>query len=91
MFGKGSKIHDARKQAIFLEIRPILAKVLSIAEGKIKFDSRFAEDLYGDSLAAIEMVMDLEEKYGLEISDEEAEEMKTVDDIAAYLALRKPE
>ncbi|MCX5704164.1 MAG: acyl carrier protein [Candidatus Omnitrophica bacterium] len=87
MFKKKEKeIPEERKQAIFLKIRPIIAKELEIDENRIELSSRVVEDLGADSLDAIEIIMALEEAFGIEILDEDAEEIKTIEDIVFYLA-----
>jgi len=85
---KEDKISERRKQALFLKIKPIIAKELQIDEGKIALTSKIASDLGADSLDAIEIVMALEEEFNIEIVDAEADKMKTVDDIVVYLAER---
>ena len=83
---KKKEIPEERKQALFLKIRPIIAKQLSIEEEKITLDSNIADDLSADSLDAIELVMAIEEEFSIEILDEEQEKMKTIEDIVVYLA-----
>ena len=54
-------------------------------ESEVKFDSRFVEDLGADSLDTVELVMALEEEFGIEIPDEDAEKAKTVGDVVEYI------
>ena len=74
-----------RKQVIFFKIRPIIAQELKIDEDKITPASKIAEDLGADSLDAIEIIMGLEEAFNIEILDEDADKMTTIDDIIIYL------
>lgn len=77
-----------KKEDIFLKIRPIIAEQLEIKEEKIELSSRIVEDLGVDSLDATELLMALEEAFNIEIMDEEAEKMKTINDVVNYLAQR---
>lgn len=88
MFKKKERqeIPEERKQAIFLKIRPIIAKQLKMDEDKIKLASKINEDLSADSLDTIEITMALEEEFNIEILDVDAEKMKTVNDIIVYLS-----
>lgn len=86
MFKK--EIPEERKKAIFLKIRPIIAKGLQVDENKIELSSRIVEDLGADSLDSIEITMALEEAFNIEIVDTEAEKMKTIEDIVFYLCLK---
>lgn len=74
-----------RKQEIFSKVKSIIAEQLSIDEAKITPQSKLNEDLGADSLDATELVMVLEEEYKIEILDDDAEKMKTVEDILTYL------
>lgn len=88
---KENGIPEERKQAIFLKIRPVISKELEIAEEKITLASKIVEDLNVDSLDSIEVAMALEEMFDIEILDQEAEKMITVEDVVVYLARRIPE
>jgi len=85
---KRNGITAQQKQRIFLKIRPVLAKHLEIEEDKIFFSSKLVGELGADSLEAIEIIMDFEEMFKIEILDTEAEKMQTVEDIVMYLAER---
>ena len=67
------------------KVKKLLAGQLGIAEDKINENSRLVEDLGADSLDMIEMLMSLEENFGLSVSDEEAVNLKTVKDIVDYI------
>lgn len=73
------------KEAIFLQVKAIIVDLLGVAEEKITIDARFREDLEADSLDLVEMVMAFEDKFGGEISDEEAQKIKTVGDAVDFL------
>ncbi len=74
------------KEEIFPKIVPIIAEQLKIKPEEIKPDSKFIDDLGADSLDAVEIVMGIEERFNVEISDEEIDKIKTVKDIVDYLA-----
>ena len=76
-------------QETFRKISSIIAEQLKVDIEKIKIDSDLSEDLGLDSLDSVELVMAIEEAYGIEIADEDAEKIKKVSDILDYLAKRK--
>ena len=67
------------------KIREMLAYQLNIEIDKIKEDSKIIEDLGADSLDMIEMLMALEEEFGITVPDDKADSLKTVGDIAKYI------
>ena len=67
------------------KIKEIVADQLGIDEDDIKLESNFKEDLEADSLDLFELVMALEEEYGVEIPSEDLENLATVNDIIEYL------
>lgn len=69
----------------FENIRKILSHQLDIAEESITMESRLIEDLNADSLDVVELIMDLEQQYGVEIPDDELPNFHTVGDIVNYL------
>jgi acyl carrier protein len=72
-------------------IRAHLATELKIDPGVIQEDTRFKEDLAADSLDLVELVMELEDRYGIRIPDEEAVKILTVGQAADYVAAHVPE
>jgi len=71
------------------KVRSIIAEQLGVSEGEIKPGSSFIEDLGADSLDIVELVMAMEEEFEVEIPDEEAERIKTVQDAVTYLNAHK--
>lgn len=63
----------------------VVISQLCVKEEEIKPSSRFLEDLGADSLDTVELVMALEEEFGIEIPDEDAEKAKTVGDVINYI------
>ena len=70
---------------MFEKVKQILAEHLGIDEDMIHMDSELEADLGADSLDSIEILMDVEDEYGIEIPDEVLETMVTVGDIVNYL------
>jgi len=58
---------------------------LGVSEGEVVPEAKFVDDLGADSLDLVELVMALEDEYGIEISDEDAEKIITVGDAIAYI------
>jgi acyl carrier protein len=71
------------------ELRAYLARELEIEEGRLTPEARFVGDLGFSSLNVIIVVMALEEWFGLQISDEEAEGLLTLRDVQAFLHARR--
>jgi acyl carrier protein len=65
--------------------KEIIAKELEVSTDQLRPDAKFIEDLGADSLDTVELVMALEEEFGLDIPDEDADKMKTVGDALEYL------
>ncbi|MEC9484995.1 MAG: acyl carrier protein [Candidatus Izemoplasma sp.] len=70
---------------IFDKVKDIIAEELGIEADDIKLDSDLSEDLGADSLDAIELIMEIESQFDIEIADSEATKIKTVHDIVDYL------
>ena len=69
----------------FEKIRQIIANQLDLDPAEITMDSSLIEDLRADSLDIVELVMDMEQEFDVEIPDEELPKVKTVGDIVRYL------
>ncbi len=67
------------------KMKPIIAEQLNVNEAEIRPETKFKDDLGVDSLDLFEMVMALEEEFGIEIPSEDLENIVTVNDIIGYL------
>ena len=75
--------------AIFEEVKEIITKYIKIDADKITLDSKLNEDLDADSIDIAEVGMDIEEKYGFEFSDEDAENIVAIKDLVKVIEDRK--
>lgn len=74
---------------VFNQVKAIIVDKLGVDESKVTSQARFREDLEADSLDLVELIMEFEEKFGGEISDEEAQKITTVGDAVSYLESHK--
>ena len=70
------------------KLRGLMADQLGVERSEMRLDSDILEDLGADSLDVVEMVMAIEEAFDLEIDDADAESMRTVGDVEAYVVKR---
>jgi len=71
--------------ALFDDVRNIIVEQLHVPPEKVTLEAKFIEDLGADSLDTVELIMALEEKFNLQISEEEAQKLDTVGKAVAYL------
>jgi acyl carrier protein len=69
----------------YTEIKSIIVDLLNVDETKVTEDARFREDLEADSLDLVELIMAFEDKFGGEISDEDAQTISTVGEAVNYI------
>jgi acyl carrier protein len=72
-------------KSTFEQVQVIVASQLGVVITEVKLESSFANDLGADSLDTVELVMALEEKFGIEIPDEDAEKIATVQNAVDYI------
>ena len=73
----------------FDKVKEVIADKLGVEEDKITSNASFVDDLGADSLDTVELIMQLEEEFGLEIPDESAEKMTTVQSAVDYIEENK--
>jgi acyl carrier protein len=69
----------------FNDIKTIIVELLDVDASKVKPEAKFREDLEADSLDLVELIMAFEEKFGGEISDEDAQKISTVSDAVSFV------
>ncbi len=67
------------------EVKKIIAESLSLEESQVTENAKFIDDLGADSLDTVELVMSFEEKFDIEIPDEDAQKIKTVGEAISYI------
>ena len=72
-------------ESIVVKIKAMIAEQLGVDEEEVVNEASFADDLGADSLDLVELIMALEEEFGKEISDEDAEAIKTVQGAIDYI------
>jgi acyl carrier protein len=77
--------HRVERDEILEKIREITADRLGVEESDVTPEASFREDLEADSLDLVELIMELEEQFGMEIPDEEAEKITTVEEAVNYV------
>ncbi len=67
------------------KVKEVIVEQLGVDPDRVKLEASFIDDLGADSLDIVELVMAMEEEFGIEIPDEDAEKLKTVGDVSNYL------
>lgn len=75
----------AGKEAIFEKVKAIIVEQLGVEEDEVTPEASFIDDLGADSLDLVELIMAMEEEFGTEIPDEDAEKIVTVGDAVEYI------
>lgn len=70
---------------ILAKLRDLIVEQLEVSPDQVKEDARFQEDLGADSLDVVELVMKIEDTFGIEIPEEDAEKIRTVGDAVNYI------
>jgi len=66
-------------------LKALVSERLGVSEDEVTMEANFKDDLGADSLDVVELVMELEDEFGLEISDDDAEKIQTVADVLEYI------
>lgn len=69
----------------FEKVKAIIVDKLNLEEDKVTLEARFVEDLGADSLDVVELIMGMEDTFGIQISDEDAEKIRKVGDAVSYV------
>ncbi|HOL22496.1 MAG TPA: acyl carrier protein [bacterium] len=77
------------RSEIFDKVKLIISEKLGVSTSAITEGASFIDDLGADSLDTVELVMELEEKFGIDIPDEDAEKIRTVKDAVDYIEKNK--
>ncbi|MFA7423350.1 MAG: acyl carrier protein [Acholeplasmataceae bacterium] len=74
---------------VFERVKEMIVEELSVEAEKVTLESRLAEDLGADSIDAVELIMNIEDEFEIQVSDEEAQNIKTVGDLVKYIEAAK--
>ncbi len=80
----------ASKTEIETRVKAIIVRQLGVKEDEVAVEKSFVDDLGADSLDIVELVMAMEDEFGFEIPDEEAERIRTVGDAITYIGSHHP-
>jgi len=83
---RGEEVDRMSNEEIYEKAREVIVDQLNVEEDDVTIDASFIDDLGADSLDIVELVMALEESFGISIPDEDAEGIKTVGDAVDYIA-----
>jgi acyl carrier protein len=76
----------ASREEIFERVKSVLSEQLGVDEGEITEEASFQDDLDADSLDLVELIMELEDNFGMKIPDEDAQKITTVGQAVDYVA-----
>ena len=76
------------KEEVFEQIKAMLIDQLGVDEEDGKMEASFQDDLDADSLDLVELIMEMEDKFGVKISDEEAQNIRTVSEAVEFVSAR---
>jgi acyl carrier protein len=74
---------------VFTQVKEVIVEKLSCDADKVVLEASFVDDLGADSLETVELIMGLEDKFGLTIADEDAEKIRTVKDAVDFIGSKQ--
>jgi len=77
------------EQQVYEQVKKVVIEQLGVSDSEVTRGASFVDDLGADSLDTVELVMALEEAFGIEIPDEDAEKIKTIGDTVSYIISHK--
>jgi acyl carrier protein len=76
---------ELTKNEVFGQIRKIIVEKFNLEEEEIKLDSSFVEDLGADSLDLVDLIMALEDEFGIKIEEEDTDNLKCIEDVVNFI------
>ena len=78
------------REEVAERVKSVLSEQLGVDDSELLEEASFQEDLDADSLDLVELIMELEDQFGIKISDEDAQKITTVGEAVRYIASRSP-